>query len=151
MVKRQIEGGFLVADKRFRVINFPQPDESGDAEEIQSFEDALYAALEACAAVMIERQRKYGSNNINAGGIPGVMVRMQDKVARAWHMLGVDALATHGNIWDAADNTPVPPDAGDESLVDSFVDMVNYGLIALMLHEGIWGLPFEEELDDPNE
>lgn len=112
-----------------------------------SFENALDAAYLMCRKIMLDRHRKYGPNNIAAGGLPGVMVREQDKLARAWHMLGLDALAEYENIWDAADSRESPGNANDETLDDTLVDIVNYGLISILLRNNMWGLPFADELN----
>lgn len=112
----------------------------------ETFEDALDAALAQCREVIIARQYKYGADNINLGGLPGVLVRVQDKVRRAWHACGLDALVEHGNIWTAADLTPRVPEPTDESADDPFIDMVGYGVIALMLQHYTWGLPMRCEV-----
>ena len=70
--------------------------------------------------LVLERHRKYGARNIAhspGGAIPGIAVRLYDKVAR---------LA----------NTQ--EDFADESLMDTLRDIVGYGLIGLLVINDQW-------------
>lgn len=74
-------------------------------------------------AVLIKKQSDYGPKNIAlapGGPINGLRVRMHDKMSRINHL--VDSGATPEN----------------ESLRDSFLDMMNYSAIALMVLDGDW-------------
>src|SRR5690606_3418640 len=103
----------------------------GDAvmERPTTFEDALDCILAEMRAVMIERQLKYGSENILDCGKAGIAVRMSDKAARL------------RNAWLNGRGTG----ATDESIEDTLIDAANYAVIGLMLGRGWWGLPMEAE------
>jgi hypothetical protein len=77
----------------------------------------LAKVLDEVERVMHERHKKYGPGNINRHGIRGVMVRMDDKIARV-------------------ENTD--EDFTDESYRDAWLDLAGYGLIGLMLIDGTW-------------
>ncbi|MDI3298280.1 MAG: nucleotide modification associated domain-containing protein [Bacillota bacterium] len=95
-----------------------------EASKPRTFEEALDSVIADARAVMIDRQRKYGSGNISAFGEIGVLVRASDKLERLKHFhLGGGA------------------DAPDESVDDTWIDLANYALIALLLRRGTWGLP----------
>jgi hypothetical protein len=73
--------------------------------------------------ILIKKQSDYGPKNIAlapGGPINGLRVRMHDKMSRINHL--VDSGATPEN----------------ESLRDSFLDMMNYSAIALMVLDGDW-------------
>src|SRR5690606_9871337 len=91
----------------------------GDAvmDRPQTFEDALDTILAEMRAVMIERQLKYGSENILDCGKPGIAVRLSDKAARL------------RNAWLNGKGTNVT----DESVDDTLIDAANYAVIGLML------------------
>lgn len=93
----------------------------------QTFEQALDEVLQEIRSTMLERQRDYGSGNINAFGELGVMVRASDKIERLKNQHKIGA-------------TP----AG-ESLDNNWIDLAGYSTIALMLRRGTWGLPLEEK------
>lgn len=83
---------------------------------VKTFEAHLAKAL----AIFKERQAKYGPWNIAAAGYSGVLVRIQDKMARA---------RNSREVFD------------DESVVDTHYDMCNYALIGLMVYLGEWPKP----------
>jgi hypothetical protein len=73
--------------------------------------------------LLISKQRDYGPGNINnayGGPLNGLMVRMGDK----WERLK--------NLLDSG-NTPQ-----HESIEDSFKDLANYCIIAMMVQRGKW-------------
>jgi hypothetical protein len=80
--------------------------------------EALKLALEnICLFDM--KQRDYGSSNISGFGEFGVLVRMTDKMERL------------KNLWKMEKPK-------NESIDDSYVDLSNYALIALLVRKGIW-------------
>ncbi|MBT9258176.1 MAG: DUF1599 domain-containing protein [Clostridiales bacterium] len=97
---------------------------------MRTFEDALDWALGIMRETMIRKQKDYGSGNISAFGEMGVLVRASDKVHRIKNLLGKREI-------------PV-----NEPLFDSWLDLANYGLIGMLLREGLWGLPMEDELTE---
>ena len=75
------------------------------------------------ACLLVKKQADYGPKNIsNAPGGPlnGLRVRMSDKLARINHLI----------------DSGVTPE--NESLRDSFIDLANYAIIALMVLDGVW-------------
>src|SRR3990167_2522889 len=95
----------------------------------RTFEAALSRIYWDRLAVMVNRQRKYGPDNILSTGLLGIAVRMRDKWERLWRFASKQ------------DETQY----ADESLRDTLIDLGNYADIALMLLDGTWGLPMEEE------
>ena len=85
--------------------------------DIFNFELDLDDLLKEVRDLMADRHRKYGPGNISKRGIPGVLVRLDDKLARL-------------------DNSDA--DFTDESYRDAWMDVVGYGLIALMWLDGDW-------------
>lgn len=92
-----------------------------------TFEEAVDTVLAEMRQVMISKQRDYGPGNIGTFGEMGVLIRATDKWARLKNLL--------------YDN---PGEAQNESLDDTWLDLANYGLIALLVRRGIWGLPLED-------
>ena len=76
--------------------------------------------------LLVRKQRDYGHENILAFGHVGIAIRMCDKLAR------LDSLLTSGS-------TP-----SNESLVDTWMDLVGYAVISEMLYLDV----FELELKD---
>lgn len=83
--------------------------------------DWLDELVAECVAVMRERGRKYGPGNIAEWGELGVLVRLSDKMARLREM-----------------QKNVASDFLDESVEDTYIDIINYGLIALAWRRGLW-------------
>lgn len=101
------------------------PEETGVVTDAapKTFEEALDRTIEQARQLMLNRQEKYGSGNIDRHGEMGIRVRLDDKVARLGNM----------------------KDFPDESRLDSWLDVVNYGLIGAMLNQDRWGLPLDND------
>ncbi len=83
----------------------------------------VWATLDAAGNLLIKKHKDYGPTNISlspGGPLNGLRVRMHDKTARINHL--IDTGATPEN----------------ESLRDSFIDLLNYSAIALMVLDGKW-------------
>lgn len=93
-------------------------------DEPRTFQEALGLVLDDMRELMIAKQRDYGPGNILDFGDQGVLVRANDKVARL------------KNLYKG--NRPQ-----NESIDDSWVDLANYAVIAMMVRRGYWGLPME--------
>ena len=81
------------------------------------------ALLDEAGDLLLRKQLDYGPTNISkapGGPINGLRVRMHDKVARI------------NNLVDKG------VDPQNESLRDSFIDLLNYSAIAIMVLEGDW-------------
>jgi hypothetical protein len=82
---------------------------------------------ESILPLLERKQNDYGYENINRFGRDGILVRMHDKIAR---------------IENLADRIDMP---SNESLADSFVDLVGYSIIGMMWEYEIWHLPMVED------
>jgi len=84
--------------------------------------NALVTAVDAIS-LLIKKHNDYGPKNISdapGGSLYGLAVRLHDKVARLANLIS---------------NNKKP---SNESLEDTFVDIVNYGLIGLLILKGKW-------------
>lgn len=73
--------------------------------------------------LLLSKQDDYGPDNIAKspfGSLFGLLVRMHDKQARAVNLVSSGAEANH------------------ESLEDTFIDMLNYSVIAILCIRGEW-------------
>ena len=88
--------------------------------EVQKITDEL-------SKLLIKKHKDYGPLNIAlspGGPLNGIRVRMYDKLARINHLI---------------ENNSNP---NYESLEDSFIDLANYAIIALLVQRGKWeGIP----------
>jgi hypothetical protein len=94
-----------------------------DISEFYTVSEKYYGQLHR---LLIKKQSDYGPANIaNApgGALNGIRVRMFDKIARI------------NNLIDSE------KDPENESLNDSFIDLANYSIIALMILDGVWPNP----------
>lgn len=83
----------------------------------------MWSIMDAAGKVLIAKHHDYGPLNIArspGGPINGLRVRMWDKIAR---------------INNLVDNKTQP---NNESLRDSFLDLLNYSAIAMMVLDGKW-------------
>lgn len=119
----------------------------------QTFEEAVDRILAEMRAVMIERQRKYGPENIREQGVLGVLMRARnDKMNRLHRFYEREQVRemclAHGMPQEVLDRyLPVlSGDFADDSVEDAHLDAANYvGPIGLMLRRGWWGLPLASE------
>jgi hypothetical protein len=89
----------------------------------EDFEDKVLHVVHEDVAVLLRKHRDYGPKNIAqspGGALNGLRVRMHDKLARINHL--IDSGATPEN----------------ESLIDSFLDLANYAIIAQLVIRGEW-------------
>ena len=83
----------------------------------------MWSVMDRAGNLLISKHHDYGPLNIArspGGPINGLRVRMWDKIARINHLV---------------DNNPAPQ---NESLRDSFMDLLNYSAIAIMVLDGNW-------------
>jgi hypothetical protein len=88
-----------------------------------SFEQDVRDTLQELGDLLISKHRDYGPKNISqspGGPLNGLRVRMHDKTARINNLLDNGTTAQH------------------EPLEDSFKDLANYGIIALLVLRGKW-------------
>ena len=97
-------------------------DEDVDIKHVKFVAD-MWEVLDTAGNLLIKKHKDYGPTNISlspGGPLNGLRVRMHDKTARINHLIDNDA-------------TPE-----NESLRDSFIDLLNYSAIALMVLDGNW-------------
>ena len=90
---------------------------------IQYFSDDAGYIYQELLAILVSKQQDYVPLNIwNApvGATNGLMVRMSDKLERLKNLI-------YNSI-----------EPNNEALEDSFIDIANYAIIALMVERGIW-------------
>jgi len=93
-------------------------------DNLDEFEAVVRATMDELATLLISKHRDYGAKNISQspyGVIKGLITRMWDKMARMVN------LTRNGDA--TAENEP---------LEDSFKDMANYSVIAIMQLRGQW-------------
>jgi hypothetical protein len=88
-----------------------------------SFASAVWEVMDEIGNLLITKQSDYGPGNVNnafGGPINGLLVRIGDKFERLKNLFKSGSLPKH------------------ESVEDSFKDMANYAVIALMVQRGTW-------------
>lgn len=79
---------------------------------------ALVISIEN-VATLDRKQRDYGSRNISEFGEMGILMRVWDKICRLKNLMGKE-------------------NPKNESIDDSWLDMANYAIIAILVRRGIW-------------
>jgi hypothetical protein len=93
------------------------------ADVHREFKDAVQQKFQHAQHVLLSKHKDYGPKNIAhspGGPLNGLRVRMWDKFARINHLI---------------DNKAKPE---NESLRDSFLDMANYAIIAMLVLDNEW-------------
>ena len=83
----------------------------------------LACILDEAEELLLKKHQDYGPDNINKsplGPLAGLLVRLHDKQARAIHLINKGT------------------DANYESLEDTFMDMLNYSAIAILVLRKQW-------------
>ena len=78
--------------------------------------------------LLCRKQHDYGHKNIDNFGLIGVAVRICDKIARAENLRNKESNAVK-----------------NETVIDTYEDIVGYAVIALMLDSGTFGLELDEK------
>jgi hypothetical protein len=97
--------------------------QTGTSKVDDEFITDVWRILDAAGNLLIKKHHDYGPKNISlspGGPLNGLRVRMWDKVARI------------NNLIDSNVNP------SNESLRDSFIDLLNYSAIAMMVLDGTW-------------
>lgn len=87
------------------------------------FERAVWDTMKELGDLLLSKHRDYGPKNISdspGGALNGLRVRMHDKTARINNLIDKKSIPSH------------------EPLEDSFKDLANYGIIALLVLRGKW-------------
>jgi hypothetical protein len=95
------------------------------------FEYLLFPYYQEAFQVLCDRQKKYGPQNILGAGVPGVIEQARNKVDRARAQLRGDYVGGEIVLEKMDEETR-------KVFRDSLIDLANYSLIALALHEGSW-------------
>lgn len=94
-----------------------------DKVNIADFASAMWEVIDHAGNVLLNKQEDYGPLNISrapGGPLNGLRVRIFDKISRI------------NNLIDTGANP------NNESLYDSFLDLANYSIIAMMVLEDTW-------------
>ena len=87
------------------------------------FDDAVRIVYDELMSVLLKKHKDYGPKNIAdapGGPLNGLRVRIHDKIARINNLIDGNKLPEY------------------ESLEDSFKDLANYAIIALLVLRGKW-------------
>ena len=101
----------------------PGPIKHADPRTDTAFAADVWAIMDEIGNLLITKQADYGPGNINnafGGPINGLLVRIGDKFERLKNLFKHDTTPKY------------------ESIEDSFKDMANYAVIALMIQRGTW-------------
>jgi hypothetical protein len=91
--------------------------------DLKEFRKVAHEFYQHGEDVLVSKQNDYGPTNISrspGGPLNGLRVRMHDKISRINHLI---------------DNGATPE---NESLKDSFLDLANYSIIAMMVLDDKW-------------
>ncbi len=91
----------------------------------KTFNEATRMIALEIADLVIKKQMDYGKDNILAFGELGVLIRANDKIARLKNLLNKEGVT--------------------EPRIDAWVDIIGYGIIALLLDRDWFGLELEEK------
>lgn len=83
----------------------------------------MWDIIDHAGNVLLQKQEDYGPLNISrapGGPLNGLRVRIFDKISRINNLIDTGA------------------EPNNESLYDSFLDLANYSIIAMMVLEGTW-------------
>ena len=108
-------------DYEFRRLNVQDPIDSICIEHdivTEMGRAALVVAIENIK-ILDRKQRDYGSRNISEFGEIGILMRVWDKICRLKNLMGKE-------------------NPNNESIDDSWLDMANYAIIAILVRRGIW-------------
>ena len=92
------------------------------------FEDGVQMVIAELADLLVSKQHDYGHSNITDFGEYGVLVRANDKMARLKNLISPTGETQPNN----------------ETLEDSWKDLANYAIIALLVRRGWFELPLQE-------
>lgn len=107
---------------------YKHPTELRCPEQAKAFREVI----EQMYQIHLSKNKDYSSGNILGLGTIGVVVRAWDKMARLLNL--------HGFKMDAKFQEYVGEQpAKHESIEDSWLDLANYSIIALLVRKGVWG------------
>lgn len=98
-----------------------------DVSEKVTWQEACRKKCAELANLLIRKQMQYGKRNIEDFGELGILVRANDKMSRL------------KNLYKTNQN-PI-----SETIDDSWIDLAGYSILAGMVRDKLFELPFEEE------
>jgi hypothetical protein len=110
-------------DKLAECLNCGEPVEPGYKPSHNDISQDVARVASQAVTVLLDKHDDYGPKNIAmspGGPLNGLRVRMHDKMARINHLIDTGA------------------DAKNEPLRDSFLDLANYAIIAMLVLDGKW-------------
>lgn len=94
--------------------------------DMRLFLTGLQTITDDMTVLLADKRASYGSDNLRADGLFGIMVRIQDKISRLRHMYK-----------NGLENTAV-----NENAIDAWMDICGYSLLACMyVKYGEYGIP----------
>ena len=87
---------------------------------LESFAEAALPYYQEALQVLVSKQADYGPSNISEMGVPGLVVRLNDKMARLKNLIFTGGKPKH------------------ESISDTCIDMTNYPVILRKILDGTW-------------
>lgn len=119
-----IKGKIIGNKPKTQFPKYPLPVSSEDLKKTWTqFDTDVYNIADELAELLISKQHDYGPTNISqapGGALNGLRVRIHDKIARINNLIDSGKTPEH------------------ESMQDSFKDLANYAIIALMVTRGKW-------------
>jgi hypothetical protein len=94
-------------------------------ENEEQFRQDVHAVVDPMIDLLVRKQTDYGPHAINlspGGALLGINVRMHDKMSRVANLI----------------SSGKGPEVADESVLDTYRDIANYAVIAVMYLEGTW-------------
>ena len=92
-------------------------------DTVNQFAADMWEVFDSAGNLLLSKHKDYGPTNISrspGGPLNGLRIRMWDKIARLNHLIDNGATPEH------------------ESLRDSFIDLLNYSAIAIMVLNETW-------------
>lgn len=92
----------------------------------KTFEEAIEIVQREARDLMVRKNKDYGTKNITEFGEVGLVIRITDKINRLKHLvMGEQSRAVTG-----------------ETVTDTWIDISNYSIIAVMIQRGWFELPY---------
>lgn len=109
---------------------------NSDRRPDATFEDVFEDIFKEAFDLLVERQHKYGPENISGQGIYGIITRIaDDKISRV--RTAMNGQVVNGKVVI----NPIEDREAEDTFEDALLDIANYALIALALKRGLWGKP----------
>jgi hypothetical protein len=104
---------------------------TGDSGDLE-IEKAWLRSVQSIYGLFCQKQHDYGPTNIAVGGLPGIAIRLGDKLSRLWELSGL-TVPQKGE-----DQEPKQALVASETLVDTLQDIADYGIIGTLVLCDVW-------------